>query len=93
MWVAWGVLACPEETGLRLLVLSSCKTRYRSLWVCGPDDIEIRARRERPYRILVSELHQEFGEAALVGGTLDFQGEWNGLSIDSEVETLRFVSP
>lgn len=76
MWVAWGVLACPEEAGLRLFVLSSCKTRYCSLWVCGPDGIEIRARWERPYRILLSELHQEFGEAALlVGCTLDFPGE------------------
>ena len=39
-----GRSACPKEARFRLLVLSSCKTRYRLLWGCGAHDLEIEAR-------------------------------------------------
>lgn len=88
-----GGLACPEEAEFKLWVLSSCKTRCRFWWVCGPDDLEIRGRWERPYRISVSELYQDLGEPALlVGWAWVSQGGWNRLSIDGDVETLSFVS-
>ena len=45
-----GAWACPEEAGFRLLVLRSCKARCCLLWVCGPDNLVIRARLERPCR-------------------------------------------